>query len=249
MANPNYLDTLVGVVDKVREQTDKAIGSKSAPAVAITPSLLEFFAAFDQMRDALSYVAGKASVALTAFGRAPAQAQRDAAAVVATGRTSALGDLARMRVASANIVRILTELAMPKRPAMDSTQVAELSRFEGSVRMVLDSLETGDVIARFDRFLSDAVVHGDQLKVWQLTSSGWSGLYLETRGLSDWIPGWNERASEIAGGVLGQDAKLARELLEAMENSQYNLLAAIQAAEFWIRQAFNAISTTPVVAR
>ena len=69
---------------------------------------------------------------------------------------------------------------------------------------------------------------------------------METRGLQLRNGQWNERSSELAAGVLGDDARAARELLEAVDSAKYNLATAVKYAEHFVRYGFDAVT---VVAR
>lgn len=260
MGETNPLATLVGVVDRVRESTTKAMGdasysvlhpdiagksTASPAALSIVATLNDFYANFDQMIATLTKVAGAVQVTMTNPALVPAQRDKDAASLVTVARTSAQHNLTQMTADADKIVRTLTPMAMPPRPPMDATQIAELARRESSIRMLLDSVGTNDLIARLERMLRDAVTAGDTLAVWHLTASGWAELYLESRGLAAWITQWAVSSSEIAAGLLGADAKAARQLLVAVDGSDYNLRTALQAAEFWLRMAFDRLTLVP----
>ncbi len=261
MAETSQLTTLTEVVAKVKASTDKALdGARysvlhpdiavqygSAPARAIVGPLDDFYGQFDEMRSTLADVAGKVRTTLTDPALVPAQREKDAAALVAAARTSAQANLAAMKVDADRIVNTLRPLAMPPRPTPDAVQVAELTRREQQLRMVLDSLATDDVIARLEQLLREAVAHHDDLAVWHLTSSGWPALYLESRGLRSWVGQWDQASSSIAAGVLGEDAAAARQLLDAVDNADYNLATALLAADHFVRFAFDGL--TLVVAR
>jgi len=242
MANNTHLDALGKVIDEIRETISTAISSRSKAALAIAPLVNELFDSYDELRKTLAALSGQVQIILTDSGRVPAQRSRDAAAVVATSRASANSNLGVMRSAAEKIVKILVPMAMPPRPVMDAGRVAERSRLEIEWRMVLDAVPVDELFSRLERLLRDAVVAGDELAVWGLSSSGWVGLYLETRGVKLRVGQWNERSSELAAGVLGDDARAARELLETVDNARYNLATAVQYAEHFVRYGFDAVT-------
>jgi len=255
MAETSQIATLADVVAKVKASTDKALASArysllnpaassqgSAAARAIVAPLDDFYNQFDQMRSTLADVAGKVRITLTDPAFVPAQREKDAAALVAAARASAQANLAAMKVDAERIVNMLRPVALPSRPTADAVQVAELSRRESQLRMVLDSLASDEVIARLEQLLRDAVAHHDDLAVWHLTSSGWPALYLESRGLRPWVALWDQSSSSIAAGVLGDDAAVARQLLDAVDNADYNLATALLAADHFVRFAFDGLT-------
>ena len=238
MAEPDPIDVLLGVVDRVHRNLSTVYDDTSAPAQFARPLVSDFFAAADAFRAELADVAGRVAIVATDPRWAPAERDRQVSEIITTARATIDGHLASMTSLAEEISVGLRRLATPARPEpVDALQYAELGARENRMRLVLDSLPVDAVRARLEEYLREAVLAGDQLGVWHLVASGWPDAVLEARGVLDRAT-WPQRAAEIAEPALGADARRAAVLLAAV-NAQYGLQNAVFAARQAVRLRFD----------
>lgn len=241
MAEKDPIDQVWSVLEQVRRRVEPILAGDSAAARAVRADITTVLFAGDQARLELGDVAGKVATAASDPRYAVAEQRRQANQIIADYRASIDGLLVEMETAAANAIAALTPMTVPPRPTPDAVQVAELARRENELRMVLDSLPVADVVPRLGRYLADAVARGDALEVWHLAGSGWATSYLESRGNDLGIHVWQTKAAELAMPALGDEPRIAREILGVLEG-QYGLRAATLAARTAVNMRFDEAS-------
>ena len=244
MPQPDPLQQLIGVVDRVRSNTSRVMIGDSAPVVTVRPLLASLFSNFDELTASLSGLVGKVALVLTDPRWAPAEAARQARELVDGARGDLDVNLQAMRAAADTAIARLVPLGVPARPEpIDAVQVAELTRREGQYRMLLDGLQITELLPRLVRLLREAVAAGDAVAVWHLAGTDWAELYLESRGTPERSAQWCQQAADLLIPALGQDGRIARQLLDVFEG-QYGLRAVLQVAETYVHHRLDDIART-----
>ena len=234
MAEADPLNTMLEVIDRVHRGLATVYDDTSAPARFARPLIQQFFTEADAFRAELADVAGRAAIVATDPRWAETERRRQLDEIITASRATVDQHLAAMSDLARQITEGLAGASTPRRPEpVDALQYAEIGARESRMRLVLDSLPADDVIDRLEQYLREAVLAGDQLGVWHLTSSGWADAVLEARGVAQRVV-WSQRAAEIAEPALGPDALFAARLLAAV-NAQYGLQAAIVAGRHAVR--------------
>jgi hypothetical protein len=239
-------DGLAAVIDKVRLTTDLLVPAKAVPGEpavvkAVRPKLSELFTSFAILQASLAQV--RADVTIRMSDPALSTEQRNAAVntIVSKGRTVADGALGSMVTATDSIMATVRGAALVPRPGpVDAAQESALARRETQLQMLLDSFPAGDVMARLELALAEAVSAQDELAVWHLTASGWPELYAETRQIAGFAGRWSMSVSRLLDVGGGDEVRAARELLAALD-STYGVAAAVRVAQMLMRLSLDGL--------
>jgi hypothetical protein len=184
------LVTIGGVITKIRGRVDEAVAAvPSDTAAAAVTNLIaaasrRVFTAWDDVDPILHTFASDVGEVRGNGRMTPATKRDDISALTATvnSRLGALVDTMTSEAAG-TVVTLNRFDRFPRPQPVDADQHGALAALHGKWTMVLDRIDAGAARARIVRFVTDALVGGDELAVWALVSDDWTTLYAESRGI------------------------------------------------------------------
>lgn len=237
------LDMVKGVVLEAKARLsavvpDTASSTDTAAVRAARPLLRTAFTAWDTITETLQNLAAQLALVMNDARWSPGERDNQLRAAANTARATTSTAFDTMETSLEQLRVKLTALAGVQRPApIDATQEATIAGLKADWQMVLNNVAGADVIDRLVTFARGALSSGDLLAGWVLTSSGWPALYLESRGLDDYVV----RLDQELGALLDTTdagAAAARTVL-AVIDSPKGLAGAIVGARTYLRMALD----------